>query len=184
MFADGSAWAPSGMWLVRHRVDVNTAASSKARRFVSGSMRRWSGSDRIEDVLLLTSELVTNAVDYGTAPVTLDICYDDAALRIEVHDAGNQLPQVGPAANQTADGVRGLAIVAALADEWGGDARSFGQVGLVPRPRDGSTPIGRVVGVRPADGTRRCALIAGSSKWTFEAHACEGVSRRRKCVAS
>lgn len=115
------------MWVVRHDVDVDGTAPFKARRFVAGSVRGCAGADRIDDVVLLTSELVTNALDHGAAPVTLDIYCDEGSLSIEVHDAGNRQPEVDGLACPTADRGRGLGVVAALADEWGVTRESTGK---------------------------------------------------------
>lgn len=59
--------------------------------------------------------------------VTLDIYGDENALSIEVHDAENRQPEIRGLACGTADRGRGLAIVAALADEWGVTRDSTGK---------------------------------------------------------
>jgi len=81
--------------------------------------------DLLEIALLLTSELVTNAVKYGGDHIVLSV--DDGAelFRVEVHDDGPLAPRLG-AAESHALGGRGLLLVESLAHEWG-TTRSRGQ---------------------------------------------------------
>ena len=74
--------------------------------------------DLLETVLLLTSELVTNAVRYGGTRIVLRIRDVSETLRVEVHDDGPLAPSLGDATPGAVSG-RGLRLVQALADEWG-----------------------------------------------------------------
>ncbi|MER8068928.1 ATP-binding protein [Streptomyces sp. NPDC094034] len=74
-----------------------------------------------ETAALLLSELVTNALRHGSPPgreiaVTLERA--DGLLRLEVEDAGDYLPRPRTPDLEDECG-RGLALVAALADDWG-----------------------------------------------------------------
>ena len=93
-------------------------APGLARRFVETHAASLP-SDVLQDALLLVSELATNAVRHGAAPISVQLLSNgDGAVRVEVHDAGTGVPV--PTTPEAADaGGRGLLIVAALASRWG-----------------------------------------------------------------
>ncbi len=69
--------------------------------------------------VLLTSEIVTNALRHGRAPFRLHVEAVDGTLRVEVRDAGgSSRPTVRDAEPEDIGG-RGLALVDTLADAWG-----------------------------------------------------------------
>jgi two-component sensor histidine kinase len=72
---------------------------------------------------LLLSELVTNALRHGSPPgreIAVTLHRAEGLLRLEVEDAGDRLPQPRTADPDLDDECgRGLALVAALADDWG-----------------------------------------------------------------
>jgi anti-sigma regulatory factor (Ser/Thr protein kinase) len=69
-------------------------------------------------VLLVVSEMVTNAVQQGDGPVRVALEADGSSLRIEVFDPGHRLPVLGPS-DLDATGGRGLQLVDAVCDAWG-----------------------------------------------------------------
>jgi anti-sigma regulatory factor (Ser/Thr protein kinase) len=74
-----------------------------------------------ETAALLLSELVTNALRHGSPPgreIAVTLRCAEGLLRLEVEDAGEALPRFCGAALDDECG-RGLALVAALADDWG-----------------------------------------------------------------
>lgn len=75
-------------------------------------------TDRRDLVLLLVSEMVTNAVQQGDGPVRVTLGASTASLRVEVFDPGHRLPVLGTSALD-ATGGRGLQLVDALCDAWG-----------------------------------------------------------------
>ena len=77
--------------------------------------------DKRELILLLVSEMVTNAVQQGDGPVRVTLAADGPSLRIEVFDPGHRLPVLGAASDLDATGGRGLQLVDALCDSWGVD---------------------------------------------------------------
>lgn len=66
---------------------------------------------------LILSELITNAVRYGTPPITVRLLRHHVLI-CEVYDASSTAPRVVQAA-EFDEGGRGLFLVAQLADRWG-----------------------------------------------------------------
>ncbi|GAA4883911.1 ATP-binding protein [Kitasatospora terrestris] len=79
-----------------------------------------------EDVLLMTSELVTNACLHADGPYELELRRRGPVLRVEVVDRTERPPvlRTGPAA---APGGHGLRVVDRLAVAWGSEARGAGK---------------------------------------------------------
>lgn len=97
-----------------------------ARSFVRDTLQGWGFADIVDDAVVLTSELVTNAVVHaGTAADVLCLRSDDG-VRIEVadHYPEREIPLQGAAINMSSpdrEGGRGLQLCAALASRWGVD---------------------------------------------------------------
>jgi anti-sigma regulatory factor (Ser/Thr protein kinase) len=123
--------------------DLTAAAS--ARAVIEDVIRVWRVPVDADVAVLLTSELVTNAVTHGTEEagelVLLAVACDAAVLRVEVHDGSGDLPvlDIAPADAETG---RGLLLVTSLSAEWGSYRTSAGkavyftlelQPGLTPR---------------------------------------------------
>jgi anti-sigma regulatory factor (Ser/Thr protein kinase) len=66
---------------------------------------------------LILSELITNAIRYGAAPVRVRLVRD-RTLTCEVWDASSTAPHLRYAAT-TDEGGRGLFLVAQLSEVWG-----------------------------------------------------------------
>jgi len=101
------------------RLTAGPAAPGQARCQVQAAIWSWAvGVD--EDVaVLLTSELVTNAVAHQAGrTITLAIICSPGQLRVDVHDTSRIMPVLMPASADTETG-RGLALVDNLSDEWG-----------------------------------------------------------------
>ena len=80
---------------------------------------RANGADGATEVcVLLTSELVTNAVLYARSDVVLRVLLDPAVVRISVHDDSTVSPEPRSPADEDTSG-RGLALVDVLASSWG-----------------------------------------------------------------
>ncbi|MEU0158596.1 SpoIIE family protein phosphatase [Streptomyces sp. NPDC006261] len=89
-----------------------------ARLLVRARLQGWGlDEDTVDSTELIVSELVTNAVRYGTPPLRLRLLLD-ATLTCEVHDGSTASPHLRHA--RTVDeGGRGLFIVSRLATHWG-----------------------------------------------------------------
>ncbi|WNF31340.1 SpoIIE family protein phosphatase [Streptomyces sp. C11-1] len=98
--------------------DPTTPAT--ARVLARDRLHGWGlDEDTVDATELIVSELVTNAVRYGTPPLRLRLLLDrDATLTCEVHDGSTASPHLRHA--RTVDeGGRGLFIVSMLAAHWG-----------------------------------------------------------------
>lgn len=96
-----------------------------ARAFVRDTLQGWGHSELVDDAVVLTSELVTNAVIHaGTSAEVLCLRSEDS-IRVEVADQypEREIPvQSGRAlANPDRENGRGLLLCAALAHRWGVD---------------------------------------------------------------
>jgi anti-sigma regulatory factor (Ser/Thr protein kinase) len=107
---------------VTTRLELSSRPTSagEARRFV-GDVLRDSGrsTDEVLDAaVLLTSELVTNAVLYSAGTINVDVDLDVTAVRVEVADTSGQSPAPRDAPPEAMSG-RGLHLVEAMARAWG-----------------------------------------------------------------
>ena len=118
------------------------AEVSRARRFVADALER-SGREATDDVMLVTSELVSNAVVHGDDPVEVHVELDEDRVHLEVHDAGSARVDLAGMPTTRAHGGRGLPLVAAV-------TRAFG-TGLDHR---GYTTVWADLAVPPLTGPR------------------------------
>jgi PAS domain S-box-containing protein len=100
---------------------VPPAAESVAgvRRFATKVLSGWAiDPDVIGDVVLIASELVTNAILHSRSPIELRLSRTSDRLVIAVHDGTTAVPRrLQP--NLEAEHGRGLQLVSALAEQWG-----------------------------------------------------------------
>jgi anti-sigma regulatory factor (Ser/Thr protein kinase) len=89
-----------------------------ARRFVDGWLGSAASSQFGEDVQLVTSELVTNAVRHSSLS-SMRLSRDGDCVLLEVDDEGSGVPEVAEHLSPTALSGRGLVIVERLVTRWG-----------------------------------------------------------------
>jgi PAS domain S-box-containing protein len=97
-----------------------------ARGFVRDTLQGWGMADLIEDAVVLTSELVTNAVVHAGTAAEVRCLRDTRGVRVEVVDRHpeRELPLTEVSRGHidlTSEGGRGLMLCAALASRWGVD---------------------------------------------------------------
>ena len=94
-------------------------APARARTMIRG-LKPLLGAERTEDATLLVSELVTNAVKYGSGPVQLHVeADDDLRSRFTISDAGGgDTPALRETGGKRSGGY-GLHLVDRIADDWG-----------------------------------------------------------------
>src|SRR6516225_7109033 len=103
----------------RVRLTAGPAAAAEARRQVQAAIRAWDIPVDPDVAVLLTSELVTNAIRHEvTGIVTLAITCSCGELRVDVHDTSRALPMLVDAPVDAETG-RGLMLVSTLSAEWG-----------------------------------------------------------------
>jgi serine phosphatase RsbU (regulator of sigma subunit)/anti-sigma regulatory factor (Ser/Thr protein kinase) len=94
-------------------------AVPKARHFATAALASLP-ADLVDDVQLLVTELVTNALLHAGPPVTLRVAQTGDKVRLEVEDPGHALPVQVSRSGQSMTG-RGLSLVSALSSSWGVD---------------------------------------------------------------
>jgi hypothetical protein len=110
---------PTELYQRRVRLARKPAAAAEARGQVRAAIRDWRVTVDHDIALVLTSDLVTNAIMHGDGEtLTLAIRCSRGRLRIDVYDKSRSLPMsvTEPADKQAACG---LVLVAALSTEWG-----------------------------------------------------------------
>jgi len=109
---------------VRQRLPHGPEAPSAAREVVDAALAERVPPDRLDELRLMVSELVTNAVRHGTpwqGAVDLLVNVAGGVARVEVTDAGGGfVAPDGPPAPEQAGGW-GLVVVDRLASRWGID---------------------------------------------------------------
>jgi len=91
---------------------------AQARAAVAEAVARLGVQAAGEDLALIVSEMVTNAVRYAQAPVALEIEADGTTVLVAVADGSPALPAPRPHDEQ-AEGGRGLLLIQMLAREHG-----------------------------------------------------------------
>ena len=76
-------------------------------------------SEQLDDVILATSEVVTNAILHGEGPIRVRAWTGPAAVRVEVSDAGQRNPQPAAGIGNDDEAGRGLFIVDMVTTRWG-----------------------------------------------------------------
>ncbi|AZM64306.1 hypothetical protein DMA10_07740 [Streptomyces sp. WAC 01420] len=112
---------------------AGTAAVRELRHRLTQALLDWGEQDIADVAELLAAELLANAVQHALpvnsdcARVTLSAHQDTGSLHVEVADPDPAPPVMRDAATDE-EGGRGLALVDALADQWGVAERADGKV--------------------------------------------------------
>jgi anti-sigma regulatory factor (Ser/Thr protein kinase) len=89
-----------------------------AHRFIVSIAAAWP-AELLDLVVLLASELVTNAVVHGRRPVELRLSDDGARIKVEISDGDLPIPPAGSWPSDDQPSGRGLLIVNSLSDRLG-----------------------------------------------------------------
>lgn len=111
-----------------HTFKPHAHAAAKARAALTASLDLFSDvldEQRLDDLRLLTSELVSNSVRHGSAiaekPIRVRVSVMDTHVRVSVIDSGPGFAPSSASARPGVDGGWGLFLVDRLADRWGTD---------------------------------------------------------------
>ncbi|MFD6466871.1 SpoIIE family protein phosphatase [Streptomyces goshikiensis] len=107
-------------------VPADPAEVSGVRAAATRRLTDWGLEEQAFAAELMLSELVTNAVRYGTEPIQVRLILD-RTLICEVSDGSSTAPHLRRAAS-TEEGGRGLFLVAQLAHAWGTRYTPHGKV--------------------------------------------------------
>ena len=143
---------PAELHSRRHRLATGPAAVAEAREQVRAAITAWDVPVDPDVAILLTSELVTNAVRHEAGQtVTLFITCTYGHFRVDVHDTSRFFPVLLDPSAEDENG-RGLMLVDTLAAKWGCDLTPEGKavyftLGFRPDP-------GASYRARPGDRSR------------------------------
>ncbi|MFC4563173.1 SpoIIE family protein phosphatase [Nocardiopsis mangrovi] len=116
------------MKVARQQFSPAPETAGDARSFVRETLANWSVESDADDIILLVSELVTNAVVHAESVLELTVRRLNGAVEVVVADRvpGRAVPQAGPLTVDTSpshenarSGGLGLALAAAIATSWG-----------------------------------------------------------------
>ncbi|MFE2578691.1 ATP-binding protein [Streptomyces sp. NPDC059378] len=96
---------------------ADPAAVSQARQWITHQLTLWGLDELLFTTQLIVSELVTNAIRYGRAPMDLRLIRHNV-LVCEVTDSSSTQPRLRRT-RTTEEGGRGLFLVARLGGRWG-----------------------------------------------------------------
>jgi anti-sigma regulatory factor (Ser/Thr protein kinase) len=99
-------------------IDPSIDAPAAARRFIADHARLLD-VELLHDAVLIASELVTNAIRYGSPEIMLRMHTGPVGLGIAVEDAGAEMPQLIRRPSLSLEHGRGLVLIDALAAAWG-----------------------------------------------------------------
>jgi anti-sigma regulatory factor (Ser/Thr protein kinase) len=102
------------------RLSCHPAQVSHARERARRALFGWGINECVELAELIASELASNAVCHGKAPIWMRLSAGDGQLRVEVHDGGAGRP-VRKHASRGDECGRGLEVLDGLIGLHGGE---------------------------------------------------------------
>ncbi|KUJ70525.1 histidine kinase [Streptomyces albus subsp. albus] len=107
-------------------VPLDPAAVAQVRGQVADRLAEWGLGEEAFATELILSELITNAIRYGSSPVHVRLLLD-RSLICEVSDGSSTSPHLRRATTMD-EGGRGLFLVAQFAERWGTRYTATGKV--------------------------------------------------------
>lgn len=109
--------------VLQPRLDAAALARRHARQLLVG----WGLDELVDPVLLLTSEVVTNALLHSGTTLSVSVRRDGPGVRVSVED-GSSVPPVQRRHSTSASTGRGVQLLSSIADEWSWEATPTGKV--------------------------------------------------------
>jgi anti-sigma regulatory factor (Ser/Thr protein kinase) len=124
------------------RLNREPTEVGRAREWARNALPGWGLDQHTDLVVLIVSELVTNAIRHGCGGIGISLAYTHGNLWIEVTDQGSGRPRLRHASPEDTTG-RGLAVIQALTTLNGGELGCIDSTGgpgktvyaVVPLPR-------------------------------------------------
>ena len=115
--------------IARAQIDLPAQLASgwQARIFLSDRLAEWHLESVRDEAMLLTTELVTNAVIHARSAVSVTVRRGVERLRVEVSDTGGGALKIREPRGEAQTG-RGLQLLEALASNWGTSAFEAGKL--------------------------------------------------------
>jgi anti-sigma regulatory factor (Ser/Thr protein kinase) len=121
-----AAWA-CGPRIATRTLGAEAGSVRTARDFTVATLRRWGTAERSQDIAIVVSELLTNALRHGRPgsgdiwprrPIRLGLLQPGPCVLLAVADPGKTAPAPQRLGSLAETG-RGLHIICALSDQWG-----------------------------------------------------------------
>ncbi|MDQ4008724.1 MAG: ATP-binding protein, partial [Actinomycetota bacterium] len=166
-----------------HEFAAQSTSPAASRRFVRQTLREWGAHSILDDAVLLTNELVTNAVVHAGTALSVSCALGAGYVQIGVSDshAARALPtDVSNAPEEKTSG-RGLYLISQIAEAWGVEYDRTGKrvwfrlpLTDTPAPPEITPQPTHFVDLGAADAPVRVAVVetdpAGKvGHWSFEA---------------
>jgi anti-sigma regulatory factor (Ser/Thr protein kinase) len=112
------------------RISGGPAAAGRARELVTGTLGDALSGETLHDVLLLTTELITNAVRHADVDegrtLELTVAAERRRVRVAVTDPGGSTVPRMQDLDVTVPGGMGLFLVDSISSRWGAERSSGG----------------------------------------------------------
>ncbi len=112
---------------VQWRFPPASRSVPEARRRVSATLADWGLDGLADTVVLLVSEIVTNAVLHARTDLTVSVSEEGTGVRVSVAD-GSPLPPALRRHSATSTTGRGIQLLDMLADSWHAESSAQGKV--------------------------------------------------------
>ncbi len=108
------------------KLPARPESAGVARRAVAFALGEARLDEVVDTTLLLTSEVVTNAILHARSELDVIVVVEPPNVRVEVSDEEHRLPEMREATDEETSG-RGLLLVEMLASTWGSRPREGGK---------------------------------------------------------